>query len=69
MLVRIGRIPGEAHRPSVRDRLNHALHEPALADRPAAVGAAVMPGKKFAIEVEDTDSDSPHWTTLRSPSA
>jgi hypothetical protein len=44
-----------AHRPVVRNRLNHALHDPSLADRPAAMGAAVMPGKKFAIDLEDAD--------------
>src|SRR5262249_14078500 len=39
----------------VGDRLDHALHDAALADRPGAMGAAIVPREKFAIEPEDAD--------------
>src|SRR5205807_285063 len=37
------------------DRLDHSLHDASLANRPGAMGAAVVPGKKFAIDLEDSD--------------
>src|SRR6266481_3628247 len=38
-----------------RDRLEHALHDAALADRAGAVRASVMPGVEFAADLEDAD--------------
>src|SRR5882724_9126731 len=38
-----------------RDRLEHALHDAALADRTGAMRASVMPGVEFAADLEDAD--------------
>src|SRR5216684_4777196 len=38
-----------------RDRLEHALHDAALADRAGAVRASVMPGVEFVPDPEDAD--------------
>src|SRR6266568_839559 len=38
-----------------RDRLEHALHDAALADRAGAMRASVMPGVEFAADLEDAD--------------
>src|ERR1700761_3078307 len=37
------------------DRLEHPLHDAALADRSGAMRATIMPGVEFAIEPEDSD--------------
>jgi hypothetical protein len=39
----------------LRDRLNHALHDASLADRSGAMRTAIVPCKKFAIDLENTD--------------
>src|SRR6266576_4652138 len=41
--------------PVARDRLEHALHDAALADRAGAMRASVMPGVEFAADLEDAD--------------
>src|SRR6266481_6235242 len=38
-----------------RDRLEHAFHDAALADRAGAMRASVMPGVEFAADLEDAD--------------
>ncbi len=38
-----------------RDRLEHALHDAALADRAGAVRASVMPGVEFIPDPKDAD--------------
>src|SRR5581483_4698444 len=54
--VGLGRIIFQRARGAVAcDRLDHALHDAALADRSGAVGTAVVPRKKFAIDLEDAD--------------
>src|SRR5713101_4673676 len=42
-----------------RDRLEHALHDAALADRAGAVRASVMPGVEFIPDPEDADFLAP----------
>src|ERR1700722_13618803 len=39
----------------VRDRLDHPLHDAALANRSGAVRTAIVPRKKFSIDPEDAD--------------
>src|SRR5215468_7787868 len=54
--IGLGRIVFERARGAViGDGLDHALHDAALADRPGAMGATVVPGKELAIDPEDTD--------------
>src|SRR5882724_11665962 len=38
-----------------RDRLEHAFHDAALADRAGAMRTSVMPGVEFAADLEDAD--------------
>src|SRR5712675_1249985 len=38
-----------------RDRLEHALHDAALADRAGAMRTSVLPGVEFAADLEDAD--------------
>ena len=59
MLVSVGIVFEGAGRAVVGDRLDHALHDAALADRPGAMGAAVVPGEEFVADPEDADLELP----------